>query len=158
MGIKELQQQHARPGKVVFIGVRKERIKPVTSLESVQAIEGQGLEGDHYQNKGGPRQVTLIQAEHLAALSSLLGKLITPEMLRRNIVVEGLNLLALKGNQFVIGGAVLEYSGECHPCSRMETNLGIGGYNAMRGHGGITARVLVSGKIAMGDSVTLKSS
>jgi MOSC domain-containing protein YiiM len=68
-------------------------------------------------------------------------------------LVEGVNLLSLKGKQFRIGEAVFEYSGECHPCSRMEEALGVGGYNAMRGHGGITARVLSSGEIKTGDTV-----
>jgi MOSC domain-containing protein YiiM len=48
------------------------------------------------------------------------------------VLVEGINLLSLKGKQFRIGEAVFEYSGECHPCSRMEEALGAGGYNAMR--------------------------
>jgi MOSC domain-containing protein YiiM len=72
-------------------------------------------------------------------------------MLRRNIVVSGINLLALKDKQFHLGGALLEYSGACHPCSKMEAALGSGGYNAMRGHGGITARVLEVGRAAIGD-------
>jgi MOSC domain-containing protein YiiM len=74
-------------------------------------------------------------------------------MVRRNIVVEGLNLLALKGKRFVMGNAILEYSGECHPCSRMEANLGPGGYNALRGHGGITAKIVSTGLIKLGDLI-----
>jgi len=52
-----------------------------------------------------------------------------------------------------LGEAVLRYSGECHPCSRMEAALGPGGYNAMRGHGGITAKVIRGGKILKGDEL-----
>ena len=68
-------------------------------------------------------------------------------------MVSGLNLLALKGKTFRIGDVVLEYTGLCHPCSKMEAALGPGGYNAMRGHGGITTRVIEGGEVALGDSV-----
>ena len=80
---------------------------------------------------------------------------VKPEMVRRNVVVKGLNLLALKEQQFKIGSVILETTGLCHPCSRMEENLGAGGYNAMRGHGGITARIIKGGEIKMGDKVSL---
>jgi len=87
-------------------------------------------------------------------LSSFLGREVTPELLRRNLVVRGINLLALKGRRFRIGADVLlEGSGTCDPCSRMEQNLGFGGLNAMRGHGGITAIVLAGGTVRLGDPV-----
>ncbi len=121
----------------------------------VAAVAGQGLEGDHYRaRRRGTRQVTLIQAEHLAVIGALLGCVApAPEILRRNLVVSGINLLALKGRRFQIGEAVLEGTGFAHPCSRMEEVLGAGGYNAMRGHGGLTARVVRSGRLALGDPV-----
>jgi MOSC domain-containing protein YiiM len=68
-------------------------------------------------------------------------------------VVKGINLLALKGKQFSIGEALLEYTGDCHPCSLMEESLGTGGYNAMRGLGGITAKIIKGGKISIDDVV-----
>lgn len=152
--IQTLTDTFARQGGVAWIGIRPIRQKPLRPLETVQAVEALGLEGDHYASPGGKRQVTLIQAEHLVTVAGLLGlDTVTPEQLRRNIVVSGINLLALKGKQFRIGEALLEYTGTCDPCSRMESNLGRGGYNAMRGHGGITARVLRSGRIQVGDTV-----
>ena len=144
-----------RSGRLEWIGLRPERRASVQTPPSVIAIAGQGLEGDHYRaRRRGTRQVTLIQAEHLPVIGALLGGVPTePEILRRNLVVSGINLLALKGRRFQIGEAVLEGTGLCHPCSRMEEVLGPGGYNTMRGHGGLTARVLCSGRIALGDAV-----
>ena len=89
-------------------------------------------------------------------MASFLGReTVDPLLLRRNIIVRGINLLALKDKRFTIGEAELEYSGECHPCSRMEQNLGPGGYNAMRQHGGILARVIREGRIHVGDQVVV---
>lgn len=98
--------------------------------------------------------MTLIQAEHLAAIAAHLGReAVRPEDLRRNIVVAGINLAALKGRRFRLGEAVLEWAGECHPCSRMEEILGAGGYNAVRGHGGITARVIGGGAVSIDNQI-----
>lgn len=145
-----------RPGRVVWIGLRPARRAPMLSVEAAQLVAGQGLEGDRYASaQDGPRQVTLIAAEHLGAIASFLGRArVEPERLRRNIVVEGLNLLALKERRFRLGEAVLEWSGECEPCSRMEEELGEGGYNAVRRHGGVTARVRVGGRVRVGEALT----
>jgi MOSC domain-containing protein YiiM len=156
MTLNELQSVYSKPGRVESLLVRPTRMEAVRTLEEVTAVTDVGLEGDHYQNHAGSRQVTLIQAEHLEVLASMLGlSKILPEFTRRNIVVRDINLLSLKGKRFNIGNALLEYSGECHPCSRMENNLGPGAYNAMRGHGGITAKVVTSGIIKVGDFVTV---
>lgn len=115
---------------------------------------GQGIVGDRYASVHGKRQVTLVQWEHLAVIASLLGREeVAPELLRRNLAISGINLLALKDKYFSLGTAILEYTGLCHPCSKMETRFGPGGYNALRGHGGITARVIESGVVRVGDEV-----
>jgi MOSC domain-containing protein YiiM len=144
----------AQTGSVNWIGLRPARERTVQAAEQVYADVQQGLAGDHYRSPGGSRQVTLIQAEHLPVIAALAGKTtVDPAALRRNIVVAGINLIALKGWRVAIGAALIEVTGHCHPCSRMEQALGAGGYNAMRGHGGVTARVVQSGEIRLGASV-----
>lgn len=144
-----------RPGRVEWIGLRPARRAPMQVVEAATLDPSQGLVGDRYAGRtDGARQVTLIAAEHLSAIAAYLGRdALPPEQLRRNIVVSGLNLLALKGRRFRLGEALLEATGECHPCSRMEETLGPGGYNAVRGHGGITARVVAGGVVRLGDLV-----
>ena len=151
----ELMAHFPRKGKVTWIGLRPAKRAPLNEVDSVVANTKSGLEGDHFAGQyAQKRQVTLIQAEHLATVASLMGEAqIDPGLTRRNIVVKGINLLALKEKQFKIGEAILETTGLCHPCSRMEANLGEGGYNAMRGHGGITAKVVKGGTIRQGDAV-----
>jgi MOSC domain-containing protein YiiM len=142
-------------GAVTWIGIRPARRQWPQPVPQVRAIANQKLAGDHYGGKpGSKRQVTLIQAEHLAAVAAFMGLTeLDPALTRRNLVVKGINLLALKDRTFWVGGVLLEFSGLCHPCSRMEESLGPGGYNAMRGHGGITARILQGGQIHLGDPV-----
>ena len=153
--LAKLMAQFPRAGKLEWIGIRPARRAPLVSLTQVEVIAGYGLAGDHYASKSdGKRQVTLIQAEHLEVVAKILGKFeVRADAVRRNLLVSGINLYALRDLKFRIGGVVLEGSGPCDPCSRMEEVLGIGGYNAMRGHGGITARIVEGGVLGVGESV-----
>ncbi len=155
--LQKLFVRHSKCGFVKWIGLRPQRRADLLPVDKVIAVSDKGLDGDHFSGSpGSKRQVTLIQAEHLNAVASILGlDEVNPGLLRRNLVVEGINLLALKDQRFRVGEALLEYSGLCHPCSRMEENLGPGGYNAVRGHGGIIARVVESGSIGVGDTVRM---
>ena len=108
-----------------------------------------------HRKSNGKRQVTLIQAEHLETVAKLLGKSeVRAEWVRRNVLVSGINLFALRDRRFRVGDIMLEGSGPCEPCSRMEEVLGIGGYNAMRGHGGIIARILEGGTFGLRAAVS----
>lgn len=143
-------------GTITWIGIRSQKKSVLETPDEVLTIAGKGLEGDHYSGKSGKRSVTLIHQGHLNTVSDILGKKVDPQDTRRNIVVEGINLLALTDQEFSIGSEViLKGTGHCHPCSRMETNLGPGGYNAMRGHGGLTARIIRGGTIRIGDKIKL---
>ncbi|HUD32236.1 MAG TPA: MOSC domain-containing protein [Variovorax sp.] len=145
--------------------LRPARRMAMLSVDAALAIVGRGLDGDRsaLARPGGRRQVTLMQSEHLPVVSAMVGATgsgIAPELLRRNLVISGLNLAAARSLfddqnlQLTIGDeVVLELTGPCEPCSRMEEVLGVGGYNAMRGHGGRTARIVQGGVLRIGDRV-----
>lgn len=154
--LKELINTIAHPGELVWIGLRPERRAPMEIVEQAE-ITPDGLAGDH-TSKGrevsGKRGVTLIQHEHLVVIGAYLHhEAIDPARLRRNLVIKGINLLALKGRTIKIGTATLTVTGPCAPCSRMEEVLGTGGYSAVRGHGGVTARIIEPGTIRLGDQL-----
>lgn len=145
-------------GRVDAIVVRRQPRERAQTVERTMALAGIGLADDRLGQRGeaelSTRQVTLIQQEHLPLIAAFArsGPL-DPVDLRRNLVVSGINLLSLKKVRLQVGEAVLELVGPCAPCSRMEEVIGPGGYAAMRGHGGMTARILEGGLIRVGDVV-----
>jgi len=167
LGLHELSATFAQAGRLDAILLRPARGAPMRTVHRALALAGRGLEGDRSAASpaarpgGGPRQVTLVQAEHLPVIARLTGRAdIDPALLRRNLVVSGVNLLAARTlfkDQTLwlrLGAEVIfEVTGVCQPCSRMESELGRGGYNAMRGHGGVNARVLQGGWLNAGDTV-----
>ena len=153
--VEQLKQHFPRAGRVEWIGIRPGKGISVQDVLEVEASKDRGLEGDKAgQRAGGKRQVTLIQFEYIPFVQSLL-----PDSnfniadLRRNIGVSGINLNALINQRIQIGAAILQVTGFCHPCSKIEQQLGYGVFNALRGHGGLTAKVEGSGRIAVGDSI-----
>lgn len=145
-------------GRVEAIVVRADPRQPARCIGRTQALAGIGLADDRLGQRGeaelSTRQVTLIQQEHLAVIAALAGvAAVDVAALRRNLVVSGINLVALKNARVRVGHALLEIVGPCQPCSRMEQAVGPGGYAAMRGHGGMTARVVEAGAIGVGDPV-----
>jgi len=147
-------------GTVSWIGVRREHGAELSVLSEVLATEGRGLSGDVAAagKVGGNRQVSLMQAEHLPILAAWTEGEVTPGLLRRNLLISGINLIALAKLEFRIGKDVLLLgTGACAPCSKMDETLGPGGFQAMRGHGGITAQVLNGGRIRLGDRVWVEA-
>ncbi len=143
-------------GTVKWIGLReKDRTQPMRVVESAQVTADNGLTNDRYDKGSGPRQVTLFQLEHLETIARLLGiPKLEPGVTRRNIGIEGINLLSLVDNEFRIGECVLRATGDCAPCNRMNQTIGPGAATAMVGMGGITAQVVKPGLIRVGDALT----
>lgn len=166
--LRDLTTQFAQQGKLDAIYLRSARGVVCTQVQNAIALVGQGLQGDRSAVSksrnplGSKREVTLIQAEHVAVIAKFLGKPIDAALLRRNLVVSGINLLAAKSlfrdqtMQLKIGEVVLEITGPCEPCSKMEIAFGKGAYNAMRGHGGVTAKVIVGGELSVNDKVVCR--
>lgn len=168
-GMRALVTHFATVGRIEAILVRPARGVEAVFVDQVQAVPGQGLVGDHRADRrhesvvASKRELTLIQQEHLALIAQWCAlPVVDARQLRRNLVVSGLNLLAMRSPlpdqtlTWRIGSDVrLEVTGPCVPCSRMEAQLGHGGYNALRGHGGMTARLVSGGIIQVGDAVVL---
>lgn len=123
-GLRDLASRFPRAGRVEAIVLRPQRRGEAITVASAQAIAGRGLEGDHYAQPARSRKAG-----------------------------GGRQLTLLQAEHLPVIAALLEATGLCHPCSRMEAALGAGGYNAMRGHGGINARILAGGTIRVGDTV-----
>jgi MOSC domain-containing protein YiiM len=116
--------------------------------ERVQAIEGQGLEGCAHANPPR-REVLLVSKEHLDELGVEAGAI------RENVTVEGADVHEWPvGQQVKVGGALLEITMVCDPCSRMD-ELRPGLRAELDGKRGMLAHVVEGGEIALGDAIEL---
>ncbi|MFK7987995.1 MAG: MOSC domain-containing protein [Sandaracinaceae bacterium] len=157
MRASELLRHIPQVGSLTWIGIRPARGEPMEALTRAELLTDRGIRGDRASKRaGGKRQVSLYQVEHLDVLARLLHRgAIDPSLTRRNLFVQGVNLRALMKTRFFVGDCLLHGTGEAHPCSKMETALGPGGYAAMRGHGGILAKVVEGGTVELGASVRI---
>lgn len=167
--LRELTARFPREGVLDAIFLRSSKRGDINTVDQTEVIVGRGLHGDHRVDSKSSRvkrQVSLIQAEHIPVIAALSGHAqINPADLRRNLLISGLNLIAarslFKDQPLLLGigdEVQLEIYDDCEPCSRMEELLGPGGYNAMRGHGGMLAQVITGGIIRRGDAIRCKVS
>lgn len=145
-------------GRIVWIGLRPARRRATVVVTEAQALAGRGLVGDRGEVRPSRvRQVTLIDAAAMAAAAQQLGlATIDPALLRRNLVVEGVDFAAARGQRLRVGDVLLAITGPCDPCSRMEEALGEGGFEALRDRGGLTATVLAGGVVRVGSTVDIE--
>ncbi len=149
-------------GRVLTLHTVTEKSAPMTTLPSVHAVPGLGLEGDRYATNRGTysdkpeegRQVTLFEHETLEALDRDLGIVLAPEQTRRNIITRGVPLNHLVGRQFLVGEVLLEGMRLSTPCRYLEDLLGIKGlFKALLHRSGLNCRIVSEGDIRVGDTI-----
>jgi MOSC domain-containing protein YiiM len=136
----------------IFIGPRYELPEPV---ESVRAHAGRGLEGNRYFFDGDAppgRALTLIAAEALAEGAQSGVELEAAES-RRNVLTSGIDLNALVGERFRVGGVECRGVELCEPCTTLEKLTRPGVIKAYVHRAGLNADILTDGEISVGDVV-----
>ncbi|WP_380875055.1 molybdenum cofactor biosysynthesis protein [Sphingomonas sp. DBB INV C78] len=136
---------------------------PMETADRVSVTLDGGIEGDHRGKRKpggtGRRQVTVItRADWDAAMADLAGPQLDWWVRRANLLIDGVDLPQQTGARLhFAGGVILEITGECDPCSRMdEIAPGLKTALAPDWRGGVTARVLADGDLAIGDEVRIE--
>ena len=149
------------PGFVEGIYVARTAGAPMERVGEVAALEGCGLAGDrycegtgHWSRFGRVCQVSLIAAEDLDAIEKETGIRVRDGEHRRNVVTRGISLKTLRrGERFRVGDVVFEYRGPRSVCKHVERLTGPGMTQALRGRGGVCARVIEGGAVRVGDEI-----
>jgi MOSC domain-containing protein YiiM len=136
---------------------------PLDPVEQVVAVAGHGLEGDRkFRREGTPaqkdgpdRELTLIEAEAIEAVSRDYKVAIEPIEARRNVVTHGIALNHLVGKRFRVGEVVLQGIRLCEPCAHLESLTRPGVRAALVHRGGLRAQILKGGAIRVGDAIIL---
>jgi MOSC domain-containing protein YiiM len=121
--------------------------------DSAELVAGRGIEGN--ADRGGRRQVTLLQREVWERLTADLGSALVPAARRANFLLSGVDPRESRGRILRIGTVRLRINGETKPCERMEEALpGLQAAMWPDWGGGAYAEVVESGSVVVGDPAT----
>jgi len=145
----------AGTGVVEAIAIATAAEAPMQGVEAATAIAGAGLEGDRYARGAGTfspgrsdgRDLTIVAAEALADAG------VEPLESRRNVVVRGVDVDALRGRRFRIGDVELVGARRCEPCAHLERLTRPGVLRALVHRGGLRADIVAGGELRVGDEV-----
>lgn len=138
-------------GRLEAIWIKRASYGPMDACHRAVLEAGRGLVGN--SNRGGRRQVTLIDSQAWAeALQDLQGQ-VDPASRRANLMLGGIRLFQTRGKVLKIGGCILRILGETRPCERMdEAFQGLKAALESHWRGGVFAEVLQGGTIRIGDA------
>lgn len=151
-------------GIVTALLVATERHGELLALPAVQLKAGAGIVGDRFFGRRRTQpglNLTLIEAEAIAAAAAELGLAIPPEAPRRNVVTRGIRLNDLVGREFRLGPVRLRGVELCEPCIVLGRHLETPLHSRERiirtflGRGGLRAAVLDDGVVRLGDALRL---
>jgi len=142
-------------GRVEGIFVTPEHSALPAPVERVRAHAGRGLEGNRYLfDRAEPgKALTLIAAEALERLEAEHGIALSAAASRRNVLTRGIDVNALVGRRFTIGGVECVGVELCEPCSHLESLTVPGVLRGLVHRAGLNADILDDGEIAVGDPV-----
>lgn len=140
---------------VVSIHQVPEKHGPATSLASATFLTGLGMNGVWRCRPNSSRQITIIEEEAVDALSKHLGIQIPSGATRRQVMIRGMRLASKIGSHIKLGPIIVKVEAICHPCERMEENVGPGAKEAMKENCGICDLVISGGDLKVGDPVTV---
>jgi MOSC domain-containing protein YiiM len=151
-----LPERPVAEGRVEAIFVAAAAGEPARALAEARALPGRGLEGDrHVTGKGtfpsGPpgSALTLIEAEVCESFDPPLGA----DAHRRNVVTRGIQLNALVGHEFMLGGVRCRGMRLCEPCTVVERYAKRPVLRALVHRGGLRADILEDGVVRSGDAI-----
>lgn len=150
-------------GRVVSIHIAAAAGLPMSSVKTVRAIPGRGLQGDRYflgngsfsEKPGTGRECTLIEIEAVQALARELDLHIEPGLARRNLVTEGVAVNHLVGREFSVGMVRLRGVRLCEPCKGLAAITGQPSILPGLIHrGGLRCEILSEGDIRVDDRIS----
>lgn len=125
---------------------------PIVAVGQVECVAGRGIRGDRYFDRDPDHkgQITFFAVEVIEALQrelKLAGA--RPELTRRNVFMQGVDLNDLVGAEFEIQGVRFAGVEECRPCYWMNHAFHDARVEAwLQGRGGLRARILTGGVLS----------
>lgn len=126
---------------------------PIREILQARCVASRGIEGDRYfaRSDGHKGQITFFGDEVYESLCTQFGiRDKPPSVFRRNVITRGVDLNKLVGQEFEIQGVRFFGTEECRPCYWMDQAFGTGAETALRGRGGLRARILTDGTLRIG--------